>query len=119
MSAPQYHAPSLRLAGTASPHLCLRAFARATLALDDSRRQPTTIYNGLHLADRRHIPSLCHAPSGLGIFWLIPQGVALGWYVSPFQGFHQPWHKLPLSPDTEFRCNENDPAEPGAKPGRE
>ncbi len=45
MSAPHYHAPSLRLAGTASPHLCLRAFSGATPALDDSRRQSTTAYH--------------------------------------------------------------------------
>ncbi len=55
MSAPQSHAPSLRLAGTASPYLSWRAFAGANPALDDSRRL-TTIDNGLHLADRRLIP---------------------------------------------------------------
>ena len=38
-SAPQYHAPSLRLAGTASPHLCWRASAGAYPALDDTRRR--------------------------------------------------------------------------------
>jgi hypothetical protein len=42
MSAPQYHAPLLRLAGTASPHLRLRAFASAFPALDDNQRQSTT-----------------------------------------------------------------------------
>jgi len=44
MSAPHYHAPSLRLAGTASPHLCLRALAGASPTLDDSRRQSTTAF---------------------------------------------------------------------------
>ncbi len=42
MPAPHYHAPSLRLAGTASPHLCLRAFARPSPALDNRRQQSTT-----------------------------------------------------------------------------
>jgi len=44
------------LAGTASPHLCWRAFAEAFPALDDSRRQSTTIDNGLH----RHTYVLFH-----------------------------------------------------------
>ncbi len=86
MSAPHYHAPSLRLAGTASPHLCLRAFAAAFPELDDSRRQSTTIDNSLHPAYIRIIPGLYHAPSGLVIILPNPQGVALGWYVAPFQG---------------------------------
>ena len=34
-------------------------------------------------------PELCHAPSGLVIIWPIPQGVALGWHVAPFQGCHR------------------------------
>ncbi len=42
MSAPHYHTPSLRLAGTASPHLCWRALAGASPALHDNRRQSTT-----------------------------------------------------------------------------
>jgi hypothetical protein len=38
MSAPHYHAPSRAgLAGTASPYLCLRAFAGAVPVLDDNR----------------------------------------------------------------------------------
>jgi hypothetical protein len=40
MSAPHYHAPSQRLAGTASPHLCWRAFAEAHQTLDPHRPQP-------------------------------------------------------------------------------
>ena len=40
MPAPHYHAPSLRLAGTASPHLCWRAFAEASQRRDDNRRRP-------------------------------------------------------------------------------
>ncbi len=38
---------------------------------------------------RPSFPKLCHAPSGLVCFRLITQGVALGWYVTPFQGFHE------------------------------
>jgi hypothetical protein len=58
MSATHYHAPSLRLAETASPHLRLRAFARASPALDDRRRHPTTINHNRHrLASGRQAPS--------------------------------------------------------------
>ena len=58
MSAPHYHTPALRLAGTASPHLRLRAFARASPALDDRRRHPTTINHNRHrLASGRQAPS--------------------------------------------------------------
>ena len=111
MSAPQYHAPSLRLAGTASPHLCWRAFADASPALDDNRQR---------LASGRQTPNsmTISRPYRASRFWPITQGVALGWYVSPLQGLHKLWHKLLLLPDTEIRCNENAPAEPGAKPGR-
>ena len=34
---------------------------------------------------------------GSSVFHSILQGVALGWYIAPFQGLHQPWHMLPLS----------------------
>ena len=110
-SAPQYHAPSLRLAGTASPHLCWRAFADASPALDDNRQR---------LASGRQTPNsmTISRPYRASRFWPITQGVALGWYVSPLQGLHKLWHKLLLLPNTEIRCNENAPAEPGAKPGR-
>ena len=85
MSAPHYHAPSLRLAGTASPHLCWRAFAEAFPALDDRRRQATTADN-LQIAP---VPRTISRLFSARHFGPIPQGVALGWYVSPFQGWHQ------------------------------
>ena len=79
MSAPQYHAPSLRLAGTASPHLCWRAFADASPALDDNRQR---------LASGRQTPNsmTISRPYRASRFWPITQGVALGWYIAPLQG---------------------------------
>jgi len=56
MSAPHCHTPSLRLAGKAAPYLCWRASAEVSTALDDSRRQSTTIDDGLH----RHTYVLFH-----------------------------------------------------------
>ena len=62
--------------------------------------------------------TLYRAPTGLVINCPIPQGVALGWYVTPLQGLHEPWHKLPLSqPDTEVRCYDNGTTRPGGERG--
>ena len=69
-----------------------------------------------HPADKPISMTLYPAPSGLVAFRIVTQGVALGWYVAPLQGLHEPWRKLFQPPDTEVRRNENDPAEPRAKP---
>ena len=68
MSAPHYHAPSLRLAETASPHLCLRAFAEASPALDDNRRQRTS----REIESAKHNQSqITNLDSG---FWILDSG---------------------------------------------
>ncbi|MGI6099024.1 MAG: hypothetical protein ACOYD3_04585, partial [Kiritimatiellia bacterium] len=43
----------------------------------------------MHPANNPSSPALYPAPTGLVVFSPITQGVALGWYISPLQGFHQ------------------------------
>ena len=85
--------------------------------------QPSPAVHGGYPADNPSSPTLYPAPSGLICFCLVTQGVALGWYISPLQGLHkrshEPCRKLSQLTDTAIRPNENSPAEPGAKPGRE
>jgi hypothetical protein len=69
MSAPHYHTPALRLAGTASPHLRLRAFARASPALDEFKRGFGVGASRLHLVSHTLSP---HLVSTLCLFTLRP-----------------------------------------------
>jgi hypothetical protein len=41
------------------------------------------------ILQKTFLARLYPAPTGLVFFCPVTQGVALGWYVSPLQGFHQ------------------------------
>ena len=64
----------------------LPVLARLCGSCPCTRRQSAT---AVIQADRRRIPRLYPAPSGLVVHLPIPQGVALGWYITPLQGCHQ------------------------------
>ena len=93
MSAPHYHTPALRLAGTASPHLRLRAFARASPALDEFKRGFGVGASRLHLVSHTLTPTPCHHTLSL--------------YASSPHFAPTLCQELFQSPDTEVRPNEN------------
>jgi|LSQX01.2.fsa_nt_gb hypothetical protein len=70
--------------------------------------QPSPAVHGGYPADNPSSPTLYPAPSGLICFCLIPQGVALSWYIAPLQGLHLalcPYlvmDKCPVKCDTAF-----------------